>query len=49
MADLDSIYGNIDSKAKLLNFANFVDKNGGDLEKILAKSENVGEMFNENS
>ena len=49
MADLDSIYGNIDSKAKLLNFANFVDKNGGDLEKILAKSENVGEMFNENT
>ncbi len=47
MADLDSIYGNIDSKAKLLNFANFVDKNGGDLEKILSKSENVKEMFNE--
>lgn len=47
MADLDSIYGNIDSKAKLLNFSNFVDKNGGDLEKILSKSENVKEIFNE--
>ena len=31
----------------LLNFANFVDKNGGDLEKILSKSENVKEIFNE--
>lgn len=47
IAELDSIYGNIDSKAKLLNFANFIDKNGGDLEKILSKSENVKEMFNE--
>lgn len=47
IAELDSIYGNIDSKAKLLNFAKFIDKNGGDLEKILSKSENVKEMFNE--
>ena len=29
IADLDAIYGNINSKDKLLNFANFVDKNGG--------------------
>ena len=47
VADLDSIYGNIDSKAKLLNFANFVKNNNGDLEKILAKSENNSAMFNE--
>ena len=47
IADLDAIYGNIDSKDKLMNFAKFVDKNGGDLEKILSKSENVKEMFNE--
>ena len=47
LADLDAIYGNIDSKAKLLNFANFIDKNGGDLEKIISKSENVKEMFND--
>ena len=47
LADLDAIYGNIDSKAKLMNFAEFINKNGGDLEKILSKSENVKEMFNE--
>ncbi len=47
VADLDAIYGNIDSKAKLMNFANFVDNKGGDLEKILSKSENKSQMFNE--
>lgn len=47
VADLDAIYGNIDSKAKLLNFSKFVDSKGGDLEKILAKSENVNTMFND--
>lgn len=49
LSDLDAVYGNIDSKSKLINFANFVDKNGGDLEKILSKSDNVKEMFNESS
>jgi len=47
IAELDAIYGNIDSKAKLMNFANFVNKNGGDLEKILSESENTKVMFNE--
>lgn len=47
VADLDSIYGNIDSKKKLLNFAEFVDSKGGDLEKILSKSDNANLMFND--
>lgn len=47
VADLDSIYGNIDSKSKLLNFANFIDNKGGDLQKILSKSENASVMFND--
>lgn len=34
VADLDAIYGNIDSKAKLLNFSKFVNSKGGDLEKL---------------
>lgn len=46
VADLDSIYGNIDSKQKLLNFSKFVDKKGGDLEKILSESEYKQELFN---
>ena len=47
IADLDTIYGNVDSKSKLINFANFIDKKGGDLEKILSKSEFANEMFND--
>lgn len=45
VADLDSIYGNIDSKIKFKNFAEFVDKNGGDLEKIISKSDNADAAF----
>ena len=47
VADLDSIYGNIDSKKKFGNFAEFVDKKGGDLEKIISKSDNASLVFNE--
>lgn len=47
VADLDSIYGNIDSKKKFSNFAEFVDKKGGDLEKIISKSDNASLVFNE--
>lgn len=47
VADLNSIYGNIDTKAKLMNFAKFIDKNDGDLEKIISKSENTHVMFND--
>lgn len=47
VADLDAIYGNIDSKAKLLNFTKFVNSKGGDLEKIISKSENSNVMFND--
>lgn len=47
LEDLDSIYGNIDSKAKLMNFAKFINEKGGDLSKIVAKSENVNEVFND--
>ena len=47
VADLDATYGNIDSKAKLLNFSKFVNSKGGDLEKIISKSENSNVMFND--
>ena len=47
VADLDAIYGNIDSKAKLLNFSKFVNSKGGDLERIISKSENSNVMFND--
>ena len=47
--ELQALYGNIDSKEKMINFAKFIDKKGGDLEKILSKSENIKEVFNEKS
>lgn len=49
VADLDSIYGNIDSQKKFKNFTEFVDKKGGDLEKIISKSDNANLAFNEKS
>lgn len=47
ISDLESIYGNINSKSKLMNFAHFIDKNGGDLEKILSESNHPEVVFNE--
>ena len=45
-AEISALYDNINSKDKMLNFCNYIDKNGGDLQKIILKSENVEEMFN---
>ncbi len=45
--ELQALYGNIDSKAKIVNFAKFIEKNKGDLANILSYSENVKEVFNE--
>lgn len=43
--ELQALYGNIDSREKMINFAKFIDKKGGDLEKILSKSETAKEVF----
>ena len=45
-AEISALYDNINSKEKMLNFCKYVDKNGGDLQKIISKSENAEEMFN---
>ncbi len=47
--ELQALYGNIDSKEKMINFSKFIDNKGGDLEKILSKSTTAGEVFNERS
>ena len=47
VADLDAIYSELDTKAKLLNFSNFISSKGGDLSKIISKSDNASLMFNE--
>ena len=43
--DLKEIYGNIDSKAKLTNFAQFIDEKGGDLAKVFKSLKNGKESF----
>ena len=47
--ELESLYFGVDSSEKMLNFCKYIDKNNGDLQKIFAKSENVSEVFNENT
>ncbi len=44
-AELNNLYGGVDSKAKMLNFCKYIDTNNGDLQKILSKSENYDTMF----
>ena len=46
LSQLDSIYGHVDTKEKLMNFAKFVEKNDGDLAKILSNSKNAELIFN---
>lgn len=45
-SEMSAIYNNIDSKEKMINFCKFIDNNGGDLEKIIAKSEHKELLFN---
>lgn len=48
-SELTNLYGNIDSKEKMVNFCKYIDKNGGDLQKIISKSENLSTVFNEST
>ena len=46
-SEITALYDNINTKEKMINFCKYIDKNGGDLQKILSKSESVSEVFNE--
>lgn len=46
-SEISSLYNNVDSTEKMLNFCKYIDKNNGDLHKIISKSENIGEVFND--
>jgi len=43
--DLDQMYGNLDTPEKLGTFTEFIDKNGGNLAKILKTEERTNEVF----
>ena len=47
--ELKSIYNSVDTKEKMLNFCEYIDKNNGDLQKILSKSEFKDGIFNNES
>ena len=46
-SEITALYDNINSKERMINFCNYIDKNGGDLQKILSKAEGANELFNE--
>ena len=48
-SEITALYDKVDTKEKMVNFCKYIDKNGGDLQKILSKSEGVNELFNENA
>ena len=48
-SEINALYNNIDSKSKMLNFCNYIDKNSGDLQKILSKSEYANTVFNKST
>ena len=45
-AELDALYGKVDTHNKLLNVSEYIASKGGDLEKIFAKSQFKEDVFN---
>lgn len=45
--EISSLYNGIDSKEKMLNFCKYIDRNNGDLQKIISKSEFADTVFND--
>ena len=45
--EIHSLYHNIDSQEKMINFCKYIDNNGGDLQKIISKSEHANTIFND--
>ena len=48
-SEITALYDNINSKEKMLNFCEYIDKNNGDLQKIISKSEEHKSVFNEST
>ncbi len=48
-AQLNALYGKIDSQERLVNVCNYLDRKGGDLEKIFSKAEDKAKVFNEST
>ena len=46
-AEITALYDNVNTKEKMVNFCKYIDKNGGNLQKILSKSPFAKELFND--
>lgn len=46
-AEIDALYNNVNNQEKMVNFCKFIEKNGGDLDKILSKSETLKALVKE--
>ena len=44
-SEINALYNKVDTKAKMLNFCKYIDNNGGDLQKIISKSEHADSVF----
>lgn len=47
-SELTSLYNGVNSQEKMINFCKFIDKNNGDLQKILSKTDNINQILKEN-
>lgn len=45
-SEITALYDKVDTKAKMLNFCKYIDKNGGDIHKIIDKSSEASKIFN---
>lgn len=48
-SEISTLYNGVNTKEKMINFCEFIDKNNGDLYKILSKSEHADTIFNDNA
>ncbi len=48
-SEIKALYNGVDTKDKMLNFCKYIDKNNGDLQKILAKSGKSELFLNDNA
>lgn len=46
-SEITALYDNVNTKEKMVNFCKYIDKNDGNLQKILSKSDGASEIFNE--
>ena len=47
-SELTSLYNGVNSQEKMVNFCKFIDKNNGDLQKILSKTDNLDKVLKDN-